>query len=141
MNIQNNTLDEEFLESQLTNKYSPPNRWRLKSFLYAGRGMIYFFINEFNARIHFFAAFLVVVFSFIYPVNRTEVMLLIFSVSLVWISEMINTAIEKAMDFISLEKYEPIRIVKDVAAGAVLIASCAALLVGAIIFIPKIFHI
>ena len=56
----------------------------------------------------------------------------------VWITEMINTAIEKAMDFITLEKHSQIKLIKDLAAGAVLVASITALITGSIIFVPKL---
>ena len=63
---------------------------------------------------------------------------IVFCIAFVWVTEMINTAIEKAMDFISTERHEQIRNIKDMAAGAVLIASITAVIVGSIIFIPKI---
>ena len=53
---------------------------------------------------------------------------------------MFNTCIEKAMNFISMEEHPEIRFIKDVAAGAVLIASATALIIGLLIFIPKIFN-
>jgi len=141
MNIKHKNLEDNFLESPINHDYRPQYLRELKSFMDAGRGIIYFFRNEFHALIHFLAACFVIGLCMIFPVSRMEVMALVFSVALVWISEMLNTAIEKAMDFICLEKHEAIRIIKDVAAGAVLIASCAAAIIGALIFIPKIFHI
>jgi len=54
------------------------------------------------------------------------------------VAEMINTAIEKTIDFISVEKHPQIKLIKDIAAGAVLIASLAAVVVGLFIFIPKL---
>lgn len=141
MNIQNRICSENILNDNTPDVFPLHNHKRLKSFIYAGRGIVYFFRNEFHARVHFLAAFIVVILCILLPVSRTELALLVFSISIVWITEMINTAIEKCMDFISLEQHEAIRIVKDIAAGAVLIASFTALITGAIIFIPKIFHI
>jgi diacylglycerol kinase len=51
---------------------------------------------------------------------------------------MVNTALEKTIDFISVEKHPQIKLIKDVAAGAVLIAAIAAVIVGCFIFIPKL---
>ena len=59
--------------------------------------------------------------------------------AMVWMAELFNTAIEKTMDFISKEAHPQIKLVKDLAAAAVLIAAIAAVLVGALIFIPKLF--
>ena len=58
---------------------------------------------------------------------------------MVWTAEIFNTAIEKTMDFISREKHPQIKLVKDLAAAAVLITAVSAIIVGAIIFIPKLF--
>ena len=57
--------------------------------------------------------------------------------AVVWMAELFNSAIEKAMDFISTEKHPQIKLVKDLAAAAVLITALAAVIVGGIIFIPK----
>ena len=51
---------------------------------------------------------------------------------------MINTAIEKAMDYITIERKDQIRDIKDMAAGAVLIATITSIIAGSIIFIPRI---
>jgi diacylglycerol kinase (ATP) len=111
---------------------------RFKSFVYAGNGIIQFFRTEHNAQIHLAVAILVIVFCIFLPVSKNEVFAIIFSIAFVWVTEMINTAIEKAMDFISMEKHPAIKHVKDMAAGAVLIATIAAVIVGCVIFIPKI---
>lgn len=68
-----------------------------------------------------------------------EVIAISFSIALVWVTEMINTAIEKSMDLISLEKHPQIKIIKDIAAGAVLVASICSAIVGSVIFLPKLF--
>jgi len=141
MNIQNRICSEEILNANTPDVFPLHNHNRWRSFLYAGRGIIYFFRNEYNARIHLLAALMVIVLCIIYHVSPSQAMLLAFAIAFVWVCEMLNTAIEKAMDFISVEKHEAIRIVKDVAAGAVLISSCTAVIIGSIIFIPKIFHV
>ena len=60
------------------------------------------------------------------------------AVALVLVTEMINTAIERAMDFITMDRHPYIKAIKDIAAGAVLVASICALLTGLFIFLPKI---
>ncbi len=111
---------------------------RIKSFGYAWAGIHKFFATEKNAQVHLAAAVLVICFSMLLRINRTEAVILVFAIALVWITEMFNTAIERAMDFISIERNPYIKTIKDMAAGAVLVATTAAVLAGAFIFIPKL---
>jgi len=113
----------------------------VRTFVNAWNGITTFFTSEFNARIHLFSAVVVIAASFWFHISRLEFAIIIFCICLVLVTEMINTALEKAMDFISLEEHDAIRIVKDVAAGAVLVATIGAVVTAAIIFIPKIFHV
>jgi diacylglycerol kinase len=108
---------------------------RLQSFKYAFTGIVFFFKQEHNARIHLLATITVIVLSVILSVSKPEVVALILSVGFVWASEIFNTAIEKIMDFISPEKNDK---VKDLSAAAVLIAAITALATGCIVFIPKL---
>ena len=87
---------------------------------------------------HLASSILVTALALLVKVNVTEALLLVFAMAFVWITEMINTAIEKAMDFITLEKHSQIKLIKDLAAGAVLVASITALITGSIIFVPKL---
>lgn len=111
---------------------------RLKSFVYAWEGILSFFRTEHNAQIHLSATVLVTVLSVTLGVDKSEAIAVVFSVALVWIAEMINTAIEKMMDFISIERHPQIKLIKDISAGAVLVAAIAAAIVGGIVFIPKL---
>lgn len=111
---------------------------RLRSFGFAWAGIRKFFATEKNAQVHLAAAVAVISLSVLLRVNRMEVIALVFAIAIVWITEMLNTAVERAMDFVSLEQSPYIKVIKDIAAGAVLVSSVAALVVGAIIFIPKI---
>lgn len=114
-----------------------PWKARLKSFVYAGKGIVWFFKSERNASVHLLATVMVLVLSVSFGVSKTEAIAVVFSIALVWITEMINTAIEKTIDFVSIKSHPQIKIIKDVAAGAVLVASIAAFIVGGVIFIPK----
>ena len=111
---------------------------RLKSFVFAWNGIFQFFKKEHNAQVHLASSILVTALALLVKVNVTEALLLVFAMAFVWITEMINTAIEKAMDFITLEKHSQIKLIKDLAAGAVLVASITALITGSIIFVPKL---
>ena len=112
---------------------------RLKSFGYAIDGILHFFRTGHNAQIQLAASFVVLLLSLYFHVSTTEGVLLIICIAMVWIMEMINTALEKTMDFISLQYHPQIKRIKDLAAGAVLIAAVAAFLAGALIFIPKFY--
>jgi diacylglycerol kinase (ATP) len=113
-------------------------RARMKSFAYAWSGIRSFFHTEPNARLHLASTSLVIIAAILVGVDRREAVVLVFAMGFVWVTEIINTAIEKAMDFISGDYHPAIKTVKDLAAGAVLVASVTALVAGLIIFIPKI---
>jgi len=113
-------------------------RKRLKSFTYAFKGLILFLKTEHNAWLHLAAAFLVICLGFALKISNYDWCLLSGSIGMVFITEAFNTAIEKLTDVVSPEHSEKAGMVKDIAAGAVLIASMVALVTGALIFIPRI---
>jgi diacylglycerol kinase (ATP) len=113
---------------------------RIKSFGFAFRGIFTFFKYEHNARIHLFATISVMLLGFYFSISRTEWMFVFSAIGFVVISEMFNTAIEKFADRLTLEYDESIKIIKDVAAGAVLFAAFYALLIAGFIFVPRIFE-
>lgn len=112
-------------------------RGRLKSFYYAGIGIKQFFRQEHNARIHLAAAIVTGLLAWRLKVSGGEAIALTIVIGLVWVTEMLNTCIEKAMDMITREHHPQVKIIKDLAAGAVLIAAITAVIVGSFIFIPK----
>lgn len=114
---------------------------RIRSFGYAGSGIYQFFRNEHNAWIHLGASVVVVFLSIVLRVSRSEVFVLLFCIGLVWITEMINTAIEKMADLLSKEFDPRIGAIKDLAAGAVLVAAIVSVIAGLVIFLPKIFSL
>ncbi len=113
-------------------------RARFKSFVYAFEGLIWFFKREHNAWIHGFAAILVLLLSFLFKISRLDFVAILFAIAMVLMAEMFNTAIEKIMDHLSPALHPDVKIIKDVASAAVLIAAIAAAIVGLIIFIPKL---
>lgn len=112
---------------------------RIKSFYFAFQGIWQFFRTEHNALIHLSAAILVIILGVLTNVSWMEAALLAIVIAMVWISEMFNTCIEKAMDLVSLEYHPTIKFIKDLSAGAVCIAAIAAVVTGLVIFIPKFF--
>lgn len=111
---------------------------RLKSFKYAFAGLRTLFAEEHNARIHAIAALIALTAGFVLKISASEWIFLVGVISLVFICELINTSIEALADFISPEKHQQIKKVKDLAAAAVFISAFAALITGIIIFSPKI---
>jgi diacylglycerol kinase (ATP) len=110
----------------------------LVSFNYAIEGLIHVLRRERNMRVHFALSTVVLVLAFIYDVSRLELMALMIAISFVLIAEMVNTAIEEMID-LSTKGYDPrAKIAKDVAAGAVLIASVVAATIGYLVFIDRI---
>lgn len=111
---------------------------RGRSFKYAWAGIVAFFREEHNARIHLAATVLVIVLSFVFHVSKIEAIALVLATGFVWVTEIFNTAIEKMMDFISTERNPKIKTIKDLSAAAVLMAALIAVITGCFIFIPKL---
>ncbi|MDF2591286.1 MAG: phosphatase family protein [Clostridia bacterium] len=113
------------------------NRRLLDSFGFAVNGLLYCLKTQRNMRIHTIAAFFIIIISLFAKLNKTDIIMLIFAISLVLICEMINTAIEKSIDLFT-DKYHPLaKIAKDVAAGAVFVASFNAVAIGYLVFFNK----
>jgi diacylglycerol kinase (ATP) len=117
---------------------SPPAPGRapslLDSFNYAVEGVIHVLRTQRNLRIHFFAAVLVFVGAIAVGVSRLQLIALVLAIAFVLVAEMLNTAIEGVID-VSTTSFDPnAKLAKDIAAGAVLIASVAAVAVGFLVF-------
>jgi len=98
------------------------------------RGIFYVFKTQRNMRIHFTVAFAVLAISLFLNLDKKEIMILSFTIILVLITEMFNTAVELTVNLIT-DKFHPLaKTVKDIAAGAVLFASVNAILVGYLVF-------
>lgn len=110
----------------------------IAAFKYAIEGIAYFFRNEHNGKIQGICAIAAIALGCIVHLSTNEWLLIIFCIALVLAMEMLNTAIEKMADFIEPRHNAKIKIIKDVAAGAVLIPAVASLLIGTFIFLPKI---
>lgn len=111
---------------------------RIKSFGFAIEGIATFFKTQPNASIHAVAAVAVIVSGFVFDVTATEWCMLLIAIALVFLAEMLNTAIEFLTDLVSPDYHPLAKKVKDVAAGAVLFTAIAAASIGLIVFVPKI---
>lgn len=110
----------------------------IDSFNYAIQGIIYTLQTQRNMRIHIFIAIAVLVSSLFFDLSRTELIILFISITLVLVVEMINTAIENAIDLTVNYCHPLAKIAKNAAAGAVLIASINAIFVGYLIFFDRL---
>ena len=106
----------------------------IASFNYAVEGIIHVLRTHRNMRLHFLAAVVVLVLALVLGVSRIELIVLLLSIAFVLIAEMINSAIEAAID-VATSSFDPLaKLAKDIAAGAVLIASINAVAVGYLVF-------
>jgi diacylglycerol kinase (ATP) len=112
---------------------------RLKSVGYACKGAFLLLKTESSIKIQFVIAILMTIAGFYFKISSTEWTIQILAIGLVMSIEGLNTAIEAIADFMHPERHEKIGFLKDVAAGAVFIASIAAVIIGCIIYYPKIF--
>ncbi|GBU07596.1 diacylglycerol kinase [Bacteroidales bacterium] len=109
---------------------------RLKSFALAFEGLKVLTLGERNFRFHLLAAALVFLAAFFFEIQTYEWLVLLLTVALVLCAEAANTCIEHVCDFICPERNYKIKIIKDIAAGMVLLASIFAAIIGVIIFGP-----
>lgn len=107
-----------------------------KSLLTAFQGLVYVVRIERNARFHLIIAVLTLLLAVILGVSNAELAAIFFAIIVVFVAEVINTAIEKMLDIIEPKHSEDVRIIKDIAAGAVLVAAIGAAAIGLAIFVP-----
>lgn len=111
----------------------------LSSFINAFNGLGNFFMRERNGRIELGAAVITAVFGFWLHISAMEWIIVLICIGLVISLEMLNSAVEKLCDMVHAEYHPVIKIVKDVSAGAVLVASIISAIIACIIFLPKLF--
>lgn len=110
----------------------------MKSFKHAFAGLKLLFREEHNSRVHLFAAFIACGLGFLFNIELLDWAVIIVMITLVFITEIINTSIENMADFVSPQYDARIKTIKDLAAAAVLVSSIAAVVAGFMIFLPKL---
>lgn len=111
----------------------------VQSFKYAFNGLTILVKEEQNYVVHLTTATIVVILGFYYKISSIEWIVLALAIQVVLTLETINTAIENLADFVSAERNDKIMRIKDLAAAGVLIAALTAMIIGLIIFLPKMF--
>jgi diacylglycerol kinase (ATP) len=114
-------------------------RERGRSFRYAFNGIQYVIRSQHNFGIDLIAAVIAVGMGLLFRLNETEWGLMILACGFVLFAEVANTAIESLVDMVSPQFNEQAGRIKDIAAGAVLIAAITAAIIGIVIFLPKIY--
>jgi len=117
---------------------SPSRRTRAHAFRDAARGICLLFASQCHARIHGLAALVVIALGWALKVSPSEWLWLVLAMALVLITEALNTAIELLGDAVTREHHPLIGRAKDIAAGAVLLASIAAAIMGALVLVPHL---
>ena len=113
----------------------------IKSFGYAFSGVKSAIRSEQNFRVHLLAAVVALSLSVLLKISAIEFLVIIICIGSVMAAEIMNTAIEKLCNFVSPQYHDQIKIIKDLAAAAVLLLSIVAIVVGFTIFLPRILSI
>ncbi len=108
------------------------------SFSYAKDGLKYAYLHEQSVWLYIPTALIVILSSIFFEISKTEWIIVILLLGLVYALEIINTAIEKTVDLATNKKHPLAKAAKDLASAAVLIMALTASIIGFIIFIPKI---
>lgn len=112
-------------------------KWR-RSFRYAYQGVKYALATQNNMKFHFFAAFTVMLLALYLRLPKMEILFILLAVTLMIVTELINTAIEKTVDLAMPERHPLAKIAKDVAAASVLVSAAFAAIVGMVVFYEPI---
>lgn len=112
---------------------------RINSFKFAFNGLFFLVKNEKNAWIHLAATLFVTALGILIKLNPAEWLFILLAIFLVWITELLNTAIEELVNLVEPNTHPKAKIIKDLAAGAVLSSAIFAVIVGLIVILPKIY--
>ena len=127
-----------------SNPQTPPPTWwrsRLRSFGYAAAGVADLVRTQPHARFHLLATVAVAGAALGFGVSPLEAAVLALAIGLVWCAEAMNTAVELLVDLVHPDWARPAGRVKDMAAGAVLLAAAAAAFTGAFVLLPRIYQL
>ncbi len=117
----------------------PTQKGYFRSFKAAQRGMLEIFKTQRNARLILVIAVCVLAAAVIFRISRTEFLIVLLTIGLVFIAEIFNTMVEETINLITAEYHAKIGLLKDMAAAAVWTACLIALAVGYCVFIKRIF--
>ncbi len=113
-------------------------KYYYKSFCHAIEGLLYCLKTQPNFQLASLFAILVTLASWYFHIGHTQFLLVLFSIALVMVTELLNTAIESVTNLITERHHDYAKITKDVSAGMVLLSVIFALVVGLVTFLPHI---
>ncbi len=113
-------------------------RHHVISFKYAFEGLKTAFVTQPNLRIHLLFIIAAIIAGFFFQISPVEWAILALTIAVVIVAELINTSIEATIDLVTSERHPLAKIAKDVAAAAVLFASIISIIVGLVVFVPKL---
>lgn len=112
---------------------------RIRAFKFAFKGFCILISREHSIIAQLIIAALVCILGFVLDISLTEWLFQILAIGLVLSTESLNTAIEKLADFVHPEHHKKIGIIKDIGAGAAFFAALTAIIIGLVIYLPKLF--
>ena len=110
----------------------------IKSFSFAIEGLKTAFKQEVNFKVHTFVTLAVIIAALFLQFNTTEWIILLLTIAFVVVLELINTSIEAVVNLVEPEIKEQAKIAKDVSAASVMISAITAIVVGVLLFTPKL---
>ncbi|WP_010531025.1 diacylglycerol kinase family protein [Lentibacillus jeotgali] len=113
----------------------------LFGFSHAWDGLKAVFRTEANFRVHLIAALGVISAGFVFRLTVLKWIVVFFAIGLVLVAEMLNTAIEKMIDYLKPDIHPEAKAIKDLAAGAVLVSALTAVAAGLFVFLPELFKL
>ena len=110
----------------------------LRSFGYAWFGLKHAVATQSNFRIHLSIAAVAILMGIGFHISAMEWIIVSICIGIVLFEELMNTALEKLADIVNKDEHPEIKLVKDIAAGAVLVSAIVSAVIGSIIFLPRI---
>lgn len=109
-----------------------------QSFKHAFAGFVYLIRNEKNAKIHLVATVVVLILASFLALNTIEWLFILVAIFLVWITELLNTALENIFDLLEPRKNHLVKAGKDMSAAAVLFTAILSVIIGIVILVPSL---
>jgi diacylglycerol kinase len=135
------TREDVLKEAARSNQFFGWIKCRAQSFAHAGRGFFLLCLTQWNFRIHLVAGLGAICLGCYFRISAIEWLFLIAAIASVLCAEALNTALERTVDLIGPERHPVARDAKDLAAAGVLIASLCSLIVGVILFGPRLLRL
>ena len=110
----------------------------IRGFGYAFNGLLHACKTQLNFRVHLICALIVVLLGYVLNLSTAEWLWIALAIGLVLVAELLNTAIELLVDLVSPEYNKKAGLIKDMCAASVLVTAVTALIIGLLIFVPKL---